>query len=186
MDRYLDQWARINRWHRKVNTFYEGERSVLEDNERLDMVRTFFIECFHLKDWIKADFPNLSVATERIFDRVEGEECFKICADLANASKHVDLNKAVRKDKETKIGTQGITIMVDPIKWDSDPKDYLPPVCKYRWDIIASRKKFDVKELADECIESWKKFMRKNGLSIEIVARLSIPIDGTSFDAKAS
>lgn len=50
--------------------------------------RSFFQDCFHLKDWIKND--PASGAAAQIEEAVQAELPLRIAADLANAAKHLE------------------------------------------------------------------------------------------------
>jgi hypothetical protein len=60
---------------------------------QLDNLYHFFQDCWHLKDWIKND-DTLSRSTRKtIVSEAEKTESLNYCADLANGSKHLKLNR---------------------------------------------------------------------------------------------
>lgn len=54
----------------------------------------FACQCmWHLKDWILND-PNFGAKdAKELANGIHSEQCLRICADLANGSKHLSLNK---------------------------------------------------------------------------------------------
>ncbi len=106
---YLEQYHRMMRFYNRMkercekqytisNVFNQisTEKDILNliqnhidandiTEEDYDMIYAFFQNCFHLKDWIKADKPYLCHKVEAIFDRDNPDNnvlCMKICADL--------------------------------------------------------------------------------------------------------
>jgi hypothetical protein len=84
--KYLEQKARMERLYNKINpkTDFHGNQIDYEDN-----LWFFFQTAWHLKDWIKNDpairtYPSI----EKIANNVKS---LRICADLANRSKHLEL-----------------------------------------------------------------------------------------------
>ena len=62
-----------------------------------DDVRSFFENCWHLKDWIGNDDALPQNTRTAIVREADQTESLKFCADLANGSKHLKLNKYERK-----------------------------------------------------------------------------------------
>jgi hypothetical protein len=87
-----EQYERMLRWLERLS------ESTTHDDRHLDDFHAFFITCFHLKDWLQED----PAVDTKIRGEVEGflasNLWLRLCADLANGSKHLDVNKTPRYD----------------------------------------------------------------------------------------
>ena len=76
---WKEQYARMLRWRERMDSAREPNESFVLDN-----IHSFFIACFHLKDWLTADRsvnPAIGPAAEALFNATDARECMKICAD---------------------------------------------------------------------------------------------------------
>jgi hypothetical protein len=90
MSAWEEQFKRMARALKKV------EQPKTDDEEALDDIYSFFQNCWHLKDWIQHDDslpPKISYAIVRDAHKMES---LRFCADLANGSKHLKLDKMER------------------------------------------------------------------------------------------
>ena len=156
--KYLEQWERVKRWHQKVKELDNAEVD-LEDNYCLDIVYAFFINCFHLRDWIKNSVPSLENDVMDLFKKSTAPECFKLCADICNGSKHLELNHP-KIDKDTKIISQSVTVFVGTVTTNRTENENNKTKARYSWSIGANDQKFDVYELAQDCVDEWDKFLK--------------------------
>ena len=72
----------------KVET-HEADRIL-----QVDDIYHFFQDCWHLKDWIKNDATLSQSTREGIISEAKKTDSLKYCADLANGSKHLKLERA--------------------------------------------------------------------------------------------
>jgi hypothetical protein len=83
------QWARVHRRFDDVRAVYSGRPGGTD--AAIDIVQSFFESVHHLKDWLGND-PSSGV-TKADGDRLINESpVLKLCADLANGSKHLKLS----------------------------------------------------------------------------------------------
>lgn len=123
------------------------------DDECLDEIYAFFINCYHLKDWIKNSRPDLDQGVKNLFDKKSGKECLQICADFANGLKHLELNN-FKIDPNTKVDRQDVKIGASE----------LPCTTKYKWFIKVQQEQYEMFALAIDCIKEWESFFREKGL----------------------
>jgi len=170
--KYLEQWERLKRWYVRIKKIQQGQHSGSDDYQ-LDEAYAFFLNCFHLKDWIITAVPEAKEDTENLFDKSDGRECFRVCADLANANKHVEASKTTRIDPDTNIKRQHVAIQLRKLlaysvigedKDKSLSNEGLPPLTKYKWEIEAKDQYYEVYQLIDKCMEEWEKFLRNKKL----------------------
>ena|ERR1700719_794556 len=87
MSAWEQQFKRVARALKKV------EQRKTDDEEELDDIYNFFQNCWHLKDWIKNDDGLSQEIRDAIVRDAETTESLRFCADLANGSKHLKLQK---------------------------------------------------------------------------------------------
>lgn len=87
MPQYMDQ---LNRVRRMLDRIKRQDRSPIEYE---DDMWSFFQNCWHLKDWVKNDPGVPPPVRESIEDLVAQSPPLRICADLANATKHLKLTR---------------------------------------------------------------------------------------------
>lgn len=102
MRKYLEQYGRVLRFLAKVQAaskVHIHERPSIFDAYR-DEMYAFFQNCWHMRDWIRYDdsIPEKTRATIR--REAEHTKALLVCADLANASKHLKLIKLPRVGAE--------------------------------------------------------------------------------------
>lgn len=85
MSQYLDQLARVRRFLRRIET--HNRPAVDYDDD----IWLFYQNCWHLKDWIKNDTTVPITVRRTLEDKLKQCPELMICADLANATKHLEL-----------------------------------------------------------------------------------------------
>jgi len=92
---YVDQLQRVRRFLNRIDNPNANSAKPLSPQEQIDyedMLFGFFQNCWHLKDWIKNDITaprTLSGPIETLWAQYQS---LKLCADVANATKHLILN----------------------------------------------------------------------------------------------
>jgi len=143
--KYLEQWARVKRWWTRVHEVTYGRSPVFYPEFGEDEIYAFFLNCYHLKDWIKND-PSSGELKDLVEDYINKSFALSICADLCNGLKHFKRDpKRVRKNAKFGPITQRIldanslTIAItSTIETDSGI--------------------FDANEIASQCIVEWENF----------------------------
>ena len=79
-----EQLARVERALDRI------KRRGATDNDEDDLL-CFFMHCWHLKDWIKHDATLPSSIAPRVEEDVNKRRSLRICADIANRTKHLTL-----------------------------------------------------------------------------------------------
>lgn len=100
---YSKQLARVERFLCRI------ENQNRDSTEYDDDLWSFFQHCWHLKDWIKND-PSISPTQWSAMEgTIEGSLNLRICADLANRSKHLRLTN---KREDADITRRSVTVKV--------------------------------------------------------------------------
>jgi len=101
MEPHLEQLERVRRFLNRVRN--ERRDSIDYDDD----LWAFFQNSWHLKDWIKND-PSISEESRtRILEAAVASEDLKVCADLANRSKHFELKN---KRRDAKVTSRNISV----------------------------------------------------------------------------
>ena len=96
------QFFRTERWLGRIEAIYNGTYvPVGNSDDLLDHIVAFFLNCYHVKDWLKSGpewhddvAPKLKKMAIEQFVTESPALC--ICADLCNGNKHFQLDKAPR------------------------------------------------------------------------------------------
>ncbi len=74
MDMWQRQWARVNRWYDRFGKIDAGVEHYKSSDFSDDEMWSFFINCYHFKDWLKNDpASGLSNQARRRLRRQVGE-----------------------------------------------------------------------------------------------------------------
>jgi hypothetical protein len=101
---YQEQLARTGRLYRRVLDrvvpIHRPDGQLTDINECIadysDDVWSFFVNAWHIRDWVKHD-KNIDSATRaRIVDAAKIARSLRLCADLANGRKHLTLTRPPR------------------------------------------------------------------------------------------
>jgi len=158
--RYLEQWNRVMRWHSRLQNFNSFNHSV-NSEEPLDYTYAFFLNCFHLKNWLIKDYPERKSEIEALYDKKAGSIYLKICADIANANKHLKLNPMTARSNDSRISILTISVTHNfHIKNSNTPT---PPEPGRRWNFWISfeGKDYDAYKVADGCIKKLENYLAK-------------------------
>jgi len=76
---WKDQWERLERFYKRFEDIDKGRIHNMESSNYEDEVYTFFIFCYHLKDWIKQD-KKLNIQKKRVERFIKRNECLRYVA----------------------------------------------------------------------------------------------------------
>jgi hypothetical protein len=150
--KYEEQFKRIERWYSEFQLIDSGKAPDKPSEYSQDIVYTFFVNCYHLKDWIKHDNTvKIPDKNEKIEKFINDTECLSHCADICNGIKHLELDiKKSRTGKQPEFKGRNHAVNIGPTG-----KFY---GCRYH--IITSKGNKDAFKLARECIEKWRDFIK--------------------------
>jgi hypothetical protein len=97
----MEQFERAKRYLSRIEKIYEGVfSSEPHDTDCYDDdVISFFIHCHHIRDWI-IHLNKLDITTKQVDNYIDSHKALRICADLANGSKHCQLTRTLRTEKQ--------------------------------------------------------------------------------------
>lgn len=149
----MEQLERAKRYLARMESIYVGIfSSVGHDSEAYDDdVISFFIHCYHVRDWI-IHLSN-TINTQQVDSYINDHKALRICADLANGSKHCKLTRSLRSGNQPNIvGKERHTTT-----WLTGNSAGEVMKCKYT--VLSNSISVDALELARECIQLWELYM---------------------------
>lgn len=146
--KYLEQYRRMMRSYERFTSIDRGRAYDPSSEDYNDEVFAFFLNCYHLKDWIKNDEGAGVTAQTDVEGFINSSYPLKLCADICNSYKHLRL-KAPRSHEyprltKTRYSVHGGT----------------PPTIIVKYEIETSRGPMDAFTLATQCISEWQSFIK--------------------------
>lgn len=174
----LEQLERTKRYLKRVEEIYAGIFSSSgHDKEAYDDdVVPFFIHCYHVRDWI-IHLNKVSVTARQVDAYIDSHRALRICADLANGSKHCKLTRSLRSDRQPHIaGKERHTST-----WLTGSGEGEVMKCKYT--VLSNTECVDALDLAAECVQLWESYVRElEAYTIRIIsARKATPHESTFY-----
>ncbi len=140
----------------RIEGLYEGvlSSSGHDKNAYDDDVVSFFIHCYHIRDWI-IHLNTLDITAKQVDGYINQHKALKVCADLANGSKHCKLTRSMRTERQPHIvGKERRTST-----WHTGSGGGEVMKCKYT--IVSNTEFLDALELARESVELWESFINE-------------------------
>lgn len=103
---WCDQWDRVQRWFQRLIELEERHTVVDRHDgnvdityaffpeyamEEVDVAYAFFMNCFHLKDWL---LRSTAVTKENVESYIRASKALSACADICHGVKHFELTGA--------------------------------------------------------------------------------------------
>jgi len=149
------QFYRTERWLGRLKAIHSGQHMPVGSfDDSLDHVLAFFLNCYHIKDWLK-NGPDWHEGVERevkeraVEQFVAESQELQICADLCNGNKHFHFDQQLRSGTAPEF--HSIHVSVDATK--------CPPTTTTRYMLRTAKGTVDAYELASECIDLWRSFI---------------------------
>lgn len=146
MGSWTEQWARVQLGLARLEAVYagrlepEGTAGVSYD------VFTFFVTCHHLVDWIAGDATLTRSTRRKARKLVSRSDELKVCADIANRSKHSALREARTGDPSTGPSRVDVTVMIGK-------------GAKHAFRVSSMGMEWDALDLARACVMRWTSFL---------------------------
>lgn len=151
LHKYQEQFERMKRWYERIGKIDQGILHNLPSDYYHDVIYAFFLNCYHLKDWIKNDNDVEQSKKEKVEPFISQNECMSVCADICNGIKHLE-RKSNRSDKDPEFGGRKFSLNL------GGPE----PIIKVKFSIRTKTGTIDAFELASECVQKWEEFIKDN------------------------
>ncbi|MGH2362744.1 MAG: hypothetical protein ACRDGM_19635 [bacterium] len=151
--KYQEQYDRMKRWYARFAALDQGRRHDVESDNYVDDVYAFFMNCYHLKDWIKRDSAVAPAIQQSVEGHINANRPLKLCADICNSLKHLSLTSH-RSGESPAFGKKeyGLTLGAEP------------STIKLKYQVDTAAGLIDAFQLATECVDAWDTFLSGNGL----------------------
>lgn len=152
----MEQFERTKRHLKRIEGIYAGIFSSSgHDKEAYDDdVVSFFIHCLHIRDWI-IHLNKSGVTGQQVDSYINSHKALKICADLANGSKHCRLTRSLRTEGQPHIAGKERQTST----WLAGSTGGEVMQCKYT--IFSNTEFVDALKLARECVQLWESYMNE-------------------------
>jgi len=176
-----DQYQSMVRAHEALRALATnvGKTAVIGDHAAGDAAKSFFIECYHLKDWLKKD--SRIKRPKDVENFISKSHALSLGADLCNSLKHAGLNKTPRSgmylDKINMAYSLDIPASTEPgfIKMTRNPSDgdtitisrsnrTGSPVATAKVVLTIGGKKYEAFDVATQCVKDWDAFLATQGI----------------------
>lgn len=151
---WTDQWNRVQLGLGRVEAIYRGRPEPEGTAGALYDLFAFFVNCYHLCDWIDQDPDVPQLVSDGARRLVSTSDELKICGDLANRSKHSALARPAKTgDKSTGPTSNDVTIVVgqDDVR--------------HAFRVSSGETERDALALATACVASWRDFLEQHDLA---------------------
>lgn len=147
----MEQLERAERYLERMRRLYAGVPALWDDRHQYeDDVLSFFVHCYHIRDWIVA-LNTLGITSPEVDQLIDRHECLRICADLCNGTKHCRISRKLRAPRRPHIVLRRHE--------DEDVGASARSLLKSRFCVLAYGKTFDALEVAEDCIRIWNEYM---------------------------
>jgi len=152
--KYLEQYKRVRRWWTRLESLDRGRVHEVESENYVDEIYAFFLNCYHLKDWIKNDPEVSTTVQQQVEDHINRNRSLKLCADLCNSLKHLVLTKKQRSGEGPAFGKKDYALKLGGGR--------ARIALNYQVDTTGGP--VDAFQLASDCVEAWEDFLSARGL----------------------
>ncbi len=150
--KYREQYERMKRWYARFSVIDQGRLHDVTSDHYEDDVYAFFLNCYHLKDWIKND-PAVGVAAQQgVEGFINSSRSLKLCADICNAHKHLRLTSS-RSGEHPGFGKKHVSLTLAVGS---------PPAISVKYEIDTATGPVDAFTLATDCVKDWESFIQAN------------------------
>lgn len=145
---WQSQWVRVHRRLDGVRAVYAGAPGGTD--VAIDAVLSFFEAVHHLKDWLGND-PVSGITKAEGDWLINRSLTMRLCADLANGSKHLSLTSSRTGDRFTDIARNDVNILLGT------------GTAAHRFYVQSDNKEYDALDIAEAAVEEWTKFLTEQG-----------------------
>ncbi len=161
---YDNPYARASRYLERIKMVYDGVDCYFPSTEYFhDDVYSFFIFCFHIKDWLKSD-TRLNIENANVEAYIKDHIELQLCADICNGTKHfVQTPGRVRTGVQPMVYRDNAIITTYPLGSGISPSG---AVFKSSFGVNTNGEIVDVLELGNRCMELWNLLLEDHGVVV--------------------
>ena len=154
MSKYQDQLKRVERYYKKIEDLPCGVGETEKSWLYCDDIYTFFMHCYHLKDYLKNDPEYTKHTNSEIESYISSTRSLSLCADICNGLKHLKLTNP-RSGNVLELGahTMSMNLLGYIFGDDNELKTTVSASFKH------GNNELDAFTIAKESIEAWHAFI---------------------------
>lgn len=152
---YIEQYERTKRWYERFRALNSGRPHEVPSDNYVDEIYAFFMNCYHIKDWIKADLSVSAAIRETVEGHINSSQPLRLCADVCNSLKHFRLTRP-RSDENPAFGRKRFALSLGVGQ---------PTTIGLKYEVTTNTGPVDAFQLATDCIAAWDAFFSANGLT---------------------
>src|SRR4051812_10588113 len=148
----------MKRWYsRFAETDAGRSHDAASSDFHTDEIYAFFLNCYHLKDWIRQDGTVPAVVQNAVESHVNSSRSLRLCADICNSLKHCRLSgsRPPRSGENPSFGKKRI---------EFDITAPVLPVIRVKYVIDTNTGTEDAFQLATACVQDWEAFLTANNM----------------------
>jgi hypothetical protein len=146
---WQDQHERVSRWHKRLSAIRRGIPTDMSQAEALDEIYAFFMNCYHLRDWIINSEFKLPADVDAF---IRGNPDMALCRDICTGLKHF----RIRAKGAYSAANWSTASMVTYFFPGGMPDE---PIASEHWVFTTGETSVDMFDLADRCVAAWDRFI---------------------------
>ncbi len=155
--KHQEQFERMERWYERIKKINQGEPHNLSflnlsPGYYYDEFYAFFLNCYHLKDWIEKD-DTVKLPEKEVEHFINQNKCMSVCADICIGIKHLEQERSPRSGQVPKFERRELSLSLE-----GGPE----PIINVKLFIKTKDGTIDAFELASECVRKWGEFIKDN------------------------
>jgi len=147
---YSEQVERAERYFARIGKTAAGTGDLHAGNWFADDLVTFFMHCYHIKDWLKNDSSYSKHTNGAIEQHINDTLALSLSADICNGTKHMRLKDEPRSGAEPTLGPRHVSLAHE------DGGDSTVSVSMT---IDHDGLTYDALEVARDALNAWRKFI---------------------------
>ena len=147
------KYHRMMRAHKELLRIATSTGNAISLSEAREATEEFFSHCYHFKDWLLKEQPNLKNAVE---DHISKSNALSLAADICNSYKHAGLDRTPRSGHP-------LDDVLQHTKIDLTPQGF---VASAHVEVKTGGKSYKAGDLATECIHDWDAFLQSVNITI--------------------
>ncbi len=153
---YKEQYDRMRRWYEKFSSLTSGRLHDIPSENYIDDVYAFFLNAYHLKDWIKNDNGIPKNVQDLVENYINGKAHLSLCADICNSLKHLKLDgRGSRSGENPAFGRKQYGLALGAA----------PTTIALKYEVVLdSGATIDAFEIATGCVKAWDEFFQAHKL----------------------
>lgn len=155
---FREQYDRMRRWYQRFVSLNQGRPHDVSSNNYVDDIYAFFMNCYHLKDWIINDDTVANSVRKAVEPYIDSNRWLKLCADICNSLKHLRLTPRRKPRRKPRSGES-------PAFGKKEFNlDLETTTINLKYEVKTTAGPIDAFQLATECVDAWDAFLSDNRL----------------------